>query len=182
MRSTRLLLIALAAVLGGCGPVLSLYPLVGAKDAEPVTGVEGRWRDAEGATCEVVRDGATYHFAWVADGDSARVDVRFVRAGEHLLADVAGVGESGANDDPLVVPAHWVARARVDADSLRFDLLTEDWVKHHRGPFWSRVRTDDPGGAFVLTEPTAGLRRYAARAAHAPDAYMAWIAMGRERR
>lgn len=177
MRPARLLLVVCAALLGGCGPVMSLYPLVGANDAVEVAGVEGRWRDADGATCDVVREGTAYRFTWRGESDTARVDVRFVRAGGGLLADIASTGP----DDGLAVPAHYVARARVSADSLRLELLDEDWVKSHRGPFWHRVRTADPGGTLVITEPTPGLRRFAARALRAEGAFTAWMDMGRER-
>lgn len=177
MRPARLAFLLFAAALAGCGPVLSLYPLVGPKDGVEVAGVEGRWRDAEGAVCEVVRDSVAYRLTWTGPTDTARVVVRFAREGDLLLADIAGVGVDGE----LVLPAHYVARARVAGDSLRLDLLSEDWVKQHRGPFWHRVRTAEPSGSFVLTEPTADLRRYAARAARADAAFAEWLSLHRDR-
>ncbi len=168
-------LLALALALAGCGPARSIYPLVEARFAEAVGGIEGRWRGSDGTANDLTHTGGAYRISGAIADSTDRIEVRFVRLGGRLFADLTRPWAGGD------LAVHYLARVRAEGDSLVFDLLDESWVREHRGRWWGRLRAEFPEGEFVLTEPTPGLQRFVRKHADVPGAFTEGLLLRRER-
>lgn len=149
-----LAVLGLAATLGGCGPVQSLYPFFDPKDVVLDTDLEGTWvgriDDAswklgfqrgqdktDGYEVEFVVHNDTPREGEPSDG-TFTFSVHVFQVGDSQFADFDPLRYSTnsgpqriefRDDNPFGVPTHTVYRVKVDKSHLRLAWLDDDKVK-----------------------------------------------------
>jgi hypothetical protein len=181
--------LSLAILLNGCGPIASFFPLYKADDKAFETGLLGTWKvekpDPTNQDDKNMRwtfakseEENFYDFKWGAVGAKGGflAKARLVRIGTSLFADFEGDTGDKAMDSidtmmPFpVMPVHMVGRVWLGKDSLEIRFLKDDWVK-------ARVKTGSfplshlgENGDLILSASTDELRKFMQEHAEDEDA------------
>ncbi|MCC6859963.1 MAG: hypothetical protein IT158_15455 [Bryobacterales bacterium] len=152
----------LAALLSGCGDLLSLHPLYTEKDRVFDAALEGRWEDDDNFLL-VEREEAGYLISFRSKTEPAG-EQRY----EMRLLDLAGVRLAD------LLPAdgalgHMILKVEVAGGVLRIAFFDSDWLRK-RIPHES-VRVARGNTQAVLTARTARLRRQVEKYVSSPEAY-----------
>lgn len=157
--------------LSGCTP-LALNPFYTARDLTRDAAFPGLWQkagDSDHMICEESGDG--YECEVIErEGGAASFDVRLMRLGEDLYADLYprnprirhGVLEAH------LLPVHTLARLRRDGNTLRIALLSDAWVKQRAVSYFPVGSKQED---VLLALPTKDLRALLAAATSDPKAF-----------
>jgi predicted small lipoprotein YifL len=184
-------ILGLAILLNGCGPIGSFFPLYKADDKVFETGLVGTWKlekpDPSNPDDKDTRwifakseDANFYDFKWGAVGAKGGflAKARLVRIGSGLFADFEGdtgnkVFDFDSKDAMIPFPVmsvHMMGRVWLGKDSLEIDFLKDDWVKEQikagSFPLAHLGENDD----LILTASTDELRKFMQEHAEDKDA------------
>ncbi len=160
----RKLLFTAAAItmLAGCGPLVSVQPLYTDDDAVYEAGLTGAWEPVEdGGVWFIDGDGKSPYRVVTVSGnarDVERYEMRLVRLGEALFADLQ---QTGKPDEGLSVRSHIIARLRLEGDRLSVALLGSEWLDQRVGEWKFPNRKDRD--EVILTGSTEQLRAFVGR-------------------
>jgi hypothetical protein len=182
---SRMLIVVSAAIwLAGCGPAGSLFPLFVNCDKEFDERLLGAWRFQDGAPFKHGEDSGRMVFrksvdsseyeATLYDFDEKGVDLamtaHLVRLGNYLFIDFGApdMDKRKFSEVPFpTIQSHMFGRIQLEKDSVRFDLLNDDWVREQNEtgkPTLAIVRTAD---GLMISATTEEMRKFAAE--HAED-------------
>lgn len=161
MRHTILLVAAAAAaMLTGCGPVLSLHPLYTDKTTVEEPAIAGEWAEEDGTDRWIIRpQGPGYQVTVVSGTESKRYDARLVKLGETLFADVT---EPSVPD--LAVKGHFFVKLRLQPERLHAAALEKEWLRKQPLAFVEE-------GELLIVSPTTELQRFMAQHAATKEAW-----------
>jgi hypothetical protein len=161
-----LVALAVATLMTGCGPTLSLHPLYTDKDLVSDLPLEGKWTDAEAEEVWAVRkSGDGYEATSPGASDPEKVEIHVVRLGELRFLDITSKGSPS-----LAVPGHMFAKVWMAGEELRIQVLDCDWLKQKiRESGFPHVELEDE--QVILTAPTPELQKFALLYAAEPKAF-----------
>lgn len=186
--SRMALLCVLVAMLflGGCGPVMSLFPLYYKKDVVPQDAILGRWEGTDISSskdepssrkcCWVFKKGddGAYEVSIPTDKDYRILSaVHFVSLHNALFVDVepAEVEASKQVPEPFpTITAHLFGTVKFAPDQVTIDLLSNDWCRDAVLAKTIRLSYAYPG-QLVLTANTDDLQEFAIKYATDRDAF-----------
>ena len=171
-------ILSLAILLNGCGPVASFFPLYKADDKAFETGLLGTWKlekpDPNNPDDKNTRwifakseDENFYDFKWGAVGAKGGyvAKARLVRIGSGLFADFEGdTGNkvTDLKDDVMpfpIISVHMMGRVWLGKDSLEIHFLKDDWVKERIKAGSFPLSHLGENGDLILTGSTDELRK-----------------------
>lgn len=187
------LLIVLALILAGCGPVMSLFPLY--KDADFVTedSVIGQWSEQDFSErsdknpleqrecCWKIEKGGngSYNISipmGKGNPHHTRVAIRFLKLDGKFFVDAEPPDidlDKDKSTDMLfpVVGAHIFGRIWIEKDEIKMKLLDQDWLRD--AILGKRIHLDYvyTKGALLLAANTDDLQRFAIQFADDKDAF-----------
>ena len=181
--------LALACLLAGCAPVISLNPLFDESKKESIffESLVGEWKvqprsnssqsDAQGRWIfRRTEDGKGYDVSSfeIDKEGSFRSIVHVLKLGDFLFIDV-GPTEQDSDKTPNVpypmVTGHAIGRIWVERDSLRIQLLDEAWVSKQVKAGTFELAHADVEERTILTATTEQLRKFALEHAEDKDAF-----------
>jgi hypothetical protein len=182
-------ILSLAILLNGCGPIASFFPLYKADDQAFETGLLGIWKlekpdpnnpDDKNTRWTFTKSDAEnfYDFKWGAVGAKGGflAKARLVRLGPGLFADFEGDTENTVWDSkdavmPFpVMSVHMMGRVWLGKDSLEIHFLKQDWVKERIKAGSFPLSHLGQNGDLILTASTDGLRTFMEEHAENEDA------------
>ncbi len=188
--ATLAVVLTLAILLDGCGPMASFFPLYKADDKAFETGLIGTWKlekpdpnnpDDKNTRWSFARsaDEISYDFKWGAVGAKGGflAKMRLVKIGSSLFADFEGDTGNKAMDskDTLMpfpmIPVHMVGRVWLGKDSLEIHFLKDDWVKEEIKAGSLQLSHLGENGDMILTASTDELRKFMLEHAEDKDAF-----------
>ncbi|HKW57255.1 MAG TPA: hypothetical protein VJN42_07840 [Candidatus Acidoferrum sp.] len=173
-----------AALLGGCAPVDSVFPLYKPEDTAFENRLVGTWepvvKDANSSEnekrwiCSHARSDRFYDFKWTAVGRKGGfvAKARLVQLGNNLFIDFEG-DDSGIDEETdnlaafPAVTTHMIGRIWLTGDVLQIHFLSDDWVKKQVKAGTFPLASLDAGNGPLLTASTDALRKF--MEAHAED-------------
>lgn len=181
--------LSLAILLNGCGPIASFFPLYKADDKAFETGVLGTWKlekpdpsnpDDKNTRWTFAKSEAEnfYDFKWGAVGAKGGwlAKARLVRIGSNLFADFEGdTGNKVMDSKDAVMPfpmisVHMMGRVWLGKDSLEIHFLKDDWVKERIKAGSFPLSHLGENGDLLLTASTDELRKFMQEHAEDEDA------------
>jgi len=174
----------LALFAAGCAPQSSLFGLFKADDKEFEQRLLGEWKMQSGAEFRTdqksgrivfERSGdAPGYLVTAFDFDEKGMNVvcagRLTRLGSQLFIDF-GTPDAEKHkfaEFPFpLVSSHIFGRVQLDKNSMRIDLLSDDWVKEQAKTGTLSLATVETKDGLVLSAPTEELRKFALE--HAGD-------------
>jgi len=162
--------ILLLCLLAACGPVLSIHPLYTDKDVVFDPALVGTWIDPQDTSSApiIFERGSNDSYRAITRLDkNANVDQIFeahlVKLNGRLFLDAVQTKNrmSGQEEDMgIAVPGHLFARVSIEGDSLRLDLLDQDWIKDKLETRKISIAHEELDGDIVLTASTPELQRF----------------------
>ena len=141
-------ILSMAILLNGCGPIAAFFPLYKSDDKVFETGLVGTWKleepDPNNPDDKDTRwifakseNENFYDFKWGAIGAKGGfvAKARLVRIGSGLFADFEGdTGNKSTDSKDIVMPfpiisVHMMGRVWLGKDNLEIHFLKDDWVK-----------------------------------------------------
>jgi len=176
--------IALVLVLAGCGPASSLYPLFINGDKELDERLLGEWRMQAKAPFKHGEKSGRLVFRKSADGTEYEVTLfdsnvkgpnlaltaRIVRLGTFSFIDFGTADADKRKFREIPFPAiesHPFGRIHLEKGSVRFDFLSDDWVKERGKAGKLALATVQTPNGLVISATTEELRKFALE--HAED-------------
>lgn len=171
----------LAVMLSGC-VVYSLQPVVAKEDAVSSDAIVGSWKDPDSKDPEVIRfeksgpNGYTMGITDAATGLAQTYDVRLIRLGKYLFADVAfkalRLKDQDVESPAGLLSVHMILKMETGPDTLSTAMLNDEWLKKEVAA--NRISiphavTED--GEILLTASTPELQKFFL--AHAEDGFPA---------
>jgi len=172
-------ILSLAILLNGCGPIASFFPLYKADDKAFETGLLGTWKlekpdpnnpDDKSTRWTFAKSDAEnfYDFKWGAVGEKGGwlAKARLVRIGSSLFADFEGDTDNKVWDskDALlpfpVMQLHMMGRVWLGKDSLEIHFLKDDWVREQIKAGSFPLSHLGENGDLILTARTDELRKF----------------------
>jgi len=172
-------ILSLAILLNGCGPIESFFPLYKADDKVFETGLLGTWKvekpdpndpDDKNTRWTFAKSGdeTFYDFKWGTVGGKGGflAKARLARIGSSLFADFEGDTDNKAMDSkdtmmPFpVIPVHMMGRVWLGRDSLEIHFLKDDWVKDRIKAGSLSLSHLGENGDLILTASTDELRKF----------------------
>lgn len=179
MRNSLWSLFLLAAVgITGCGTA-SIHPLASDDTRTFDAALVGQWAksDKDDTVYTVAASGDQYTLV-IEDKDAQKperfeFEMRLVQLGKHRFVDVqAPQSERKKLDDKwssLFIPAHLFGRYTIDADTLKFWILNDDWLRNSlRDGKVTLAHTRIDHDRTLITASTVELQAFLK--AHAEDA------------
>lgn len=181
MKMKRIMVYLLAAILGGCVPVLSLHPLYNEPDTIYDQKLIGNWVDeANGITMFFSRpegEGKKYHLAYTQINEDTKKPMkgifvaRMVKLGDKLFLDVFPEElPNGQIDDPnnykwyvnafFLVPGHTFAAVDTIEPQLKLRITNIDKMKEFLEKNPAAVKHENVSDTVVLTANTAELQKF----------------------
>jgi hypothetical protein len=180
-----LMLVSIVIGLAGCGPAGSLFPLFVNSDKEFDGRLLGEWRFQDGAPFKHGEDSGRMVFRksvdsseyevtlydFDAQGADLAMTAHLVRLGNYLFIDFGApeLDKRKFSEVPFpTIQSHMFGRIQLEEDSVRLDLLNDDWVKEQNEtgkPTLAIVRTAD---GLMISAATEEMRKFALE--HAEDA------------
>jgi hypothetical protein len=165
-----LMAVLLLCLLAACGPVLSIHPLYTDKDAVFDPALVGTWVDPHDSSSAPIiferSSNNSYKAITRLDKDTS-VDQIFeahlVKLNGRLFLDAVQTKNriSGQEEDMgIAVPGHMFARVSIEGDSLRLDLLDQDWIKDQLATGKTSIGHEEVDGDIVLTASTSKLQEF----------------------
>jgi len=183
------MILSLAILLNGCGPIASFFPLYKADDRVFETGLVGTWKPEKADpsnpddkdtrwTFAKSEDDNFYDFKWgdVGAKGGFLAKARLVRIGSTLFIDFEGdtgnkVMDSKDNMMPFpVMSVHMMGRVWLEKDSLEIHFLKDDWVKERIKAGSFPLSHLGENGDLILTASTDELRKFVQEHAEDKDA------------
>lgn len=178
-------ILALVLLLAGCGPASSLFPLFIGGDKEFDERLLGEWRFQETASFKHGEDSYRMVFRKSADGTEYEVTLfdfdvkgmnvataaRLVRLADFLFIDFGTANADKRKFREIPFPAiesHMFGRIQLAKDSVRIDLLDDDWVKKQNEASKLALAIVQTADGQVISASTEELRKFALE--HAEDA------------
>ena len=191
MKRKLVCVLAISLLLGGCGPVFSLFPLYNKKDIVAQDQILGRWMGSDIPKkkdntdswttpsyweFKKAEDGA-YHLS-VSDVKTGKMqmlsDIHFLRLGGNLFLDVEAQ-EHDADSQSLdffpAVKAHFFGRVFFEDDRVRIELLDADWCQAAILQKGIHLDFGYPESVLVLTANTDDLQKFAIEYGNDTDAF-----------
>ena len=182
-------ILSLAILLNGCGPIACFFSLYKAEDKAFETGLLGTWKlekpdpsnpDDKNTRWTFAKSDAEnfYDFKWGAVGSKGGwlAKARLVRMGSNLFADFEGDTDNKVWDskDTLmpfpVVSVHMMGRVWLGKDGLEIHFLKDDWVKERIKAGSLPLSRLGENGDLILTASTDELRKFMQEHAEDEDA------------
>jgi hypothetical protein len=175
--------IALALLLGGCGPANSLYALYDSDDAVSEDHLLGSWQPVVTDPHDLEKDERWifaasknhkfYAFRGGTIGEKGAyvAQARLVRLGNNLFIDFAGESEEETTKDSVIpfpmIATHMIGRVWLAKDTMQIHFLNEDWVKKQAEAGAFSLPHLNVDGSQIITAQTVDLRKFIE--AHADD-------------
>ncbi len=168
---------ALAALLGGCGPAISFFPLYTPEDKVFDEQLLGTWKGAHPPEdknsdtsiwkFERGEDGVSYDFTLMSANPKTKGRLlntaHLVRLGDFLFIDFETPdGEKREMTDyPLPeIPGHFIGRILIERDKIHIGLLDDSWIGERvKAGSMPLTYLESPHGR-VLTAKTEELRKF----------------------
>jgi len=182
-------ILSVAILLNGCGPIASFFPLYKADDKAFETGLLGTWKPEKPDpsnpddkdtrwTFTKSEDENFYDFKWGAVGGKGGflAKARLVRIGSGLFADFEGdTGNKVVDSKDTLMPfpvisVHMLGRVWLGKDSLEIHFLKDDWVKERIKAGSFPLAHLGESGDLILTASTDDLRKFMLECAEDKDA------------
>jgi len=194
------MLVCLVAVLAFTGCPMTLYPIYDDDSVIFDEALAGTWRDTDDAIWEFSRksdDSMTYTwryspntdedpYTYVFDVHLTKIgDTRFLDVFPDHMEDKAGCCvDNFYSEDYLFklhfYPVHSFFLVRELGDTLVLSRMDHEWFKHYmKKPRWFGVKGRLVDDWWLLTSPTAKLRRFLKKAAGSEDAFYEGVALER---
>jgi len=152
-----------AAILTGCGPVVSVQPLYTEQDLVYDLPLEGTWAaQDDGEIWQVQRSGDGYRFESSAD----KFIVHLLHVNGLRFLDITSPAESA-----LAVSGHVFAKVWMEDGALRISLMNDTWVEKIVQQGLGPQSVTNSEREVVLTAPTNELQRFVWLYAADPEAF-----------
>jgi hypothetical protein len=175
---------ALVLFLAGCGPATSLFPLFAKGETEFDERLLGDWRMQEGASFthgdksermvfRKSRDGKKYEltlFDFNNKGVNLAMTANIVRLGTFFFIDFGtpDIDKLKFKEIPFpTIESHLFGRIYVEKDSVRLELLNDEWVREQGKAGTLSLPTVETADELVISASTEELRKFALE--HAED-------------
>ena len=162
----------IALALTACAP--SLHPYFTDKDIVFNEALLGVWIDDSGGTCKFTKSGDNHYELLIMEEKPARFEARLIELGGENFLDLYPKPLNGEVDlyPSNIVPAHSLARATIDKDSISIAIMQGDWLKRlsDRNQLDLKHERID-GDMVVLTAPTRELQAFALKHANNKEAF-----------
>ena len=179
-------ILALAALLHGCGPANSLYSLYDSHDSVSDDRLLGSWQPVvtdpsasdknERWIFSTPKTDQFYVFRLVTIGEKGgfAARARLVRLGNNLFVDF--VGDAHDSDEAAttgsvipfpVIATHMIGRVALEKDTLQLRFLKDDWVRKQVQAGTFSLASLSVDGDQIITAETGDLRKF--MQAHADD-------------
>ncbi len=151
--------------------VNSLHPLHPGREEVVEPAFEGTWlcADSSSLLMGVTRTDDGYSLVLFSKDDKEKFyfEVHLVRLGRTVFADIRQTN----HEEFFLLKPHIFAKIRVDQDELRFDFLSDDFVKDALGSGRTDLAHEWLDGTLVLTAPTRELQDFVESCAFDNKAY-----------
>jgi hypothetical protein len=179
---------ALVLLLAGCGPASSLFPLFITGDKEFDERLLGEWRMQAEASFKHGEKSGRMVFRKSADGTEYEVTLfdsdekgmnlaltaRLVRLGNFSFIDFGTADADKRKFREIPFPAiesHSFGRINLEKGSVRFDFLSDDWVKEQGKAGKVALATVQTPNGLVISATTEELRKFALEHAEDTEAF-----------
>jgi hypothetical protein len=154
MKLTALLgILAGAAVMTGCGPVLSIHPLYTQEDLVSDIPLEGTWAEQDdNQVWQIHKSGDGYEAINAATAE--RFSVHLLRLKGVRFLDITSRSEG------LAIPGHLFAKVWMEDGALRIAMMKDDWLKQMAQDGLGPQSVMDPDKDVILTAPTRELQDF----------------------
>lgn len=164
----RLLLIALAGLLGDRCEHWSVHPVYEERDLVTDPRLPGTWYGTDGHWVVDSVYGKAYRAIYVHNGDTAEYRLHLARAEGLLLADLERLVDDGVE----VLPLHQYAVLQLADSVLGYAWLEDEWLKQYIDAHPKELAVEIVDGAHLITAPPRAIQRFLRR--HRGDS-AAWM-------
>jgi hypothetical protein len=178
MKAKKILFYAIACLLGGCIPVMSINPFYTSKDVTFEEIILGTWENdsnnEKGSTWIFERaedSNTTYKLTYInRDGAKGLFKANLLKLNGKLFLDVYPKGNLWGTEDPnkvefvynslLMIPAHTIIRVDSLQPNILLFLTSEDKIGEFLKEHPDAIEYKEIEGRTVLTSPTTELQAF----------------------